>query len=150
MEDFTGACLERKKDTEALLKLKEHSIAALHLGGIAIECRLKSLLILYHRISEWDEKSGRRSDSMYNQQIQNPGHSLITALRHMPRLYQLAKSDRQLLQHLHCIIYPFGTTSVDYISLRYICQSSQDQHDEWKKSFEYVFGWLRKNEANIL
>jgi hypothetical protein len=150
MEDFVGACLERKKDTEALLKLKKHNIAALHLGGITIECRLKSLLILYHSISEWNEKSRRRNDSMFNQQIQNPGHSLVTALRHMPKLYQLARSDKQLLKHLNCIIYPFGATSTDYISLRYFCQASQFQHDEWKKSFEYVYGWLKKNEAKIL
>lgn len=150
MEDFTGACLERKKDAEALLKLKDHNIAALHLGGISIECRLKSLLAYYHSISEWNEKSRRKKDSMFNQQINNPGHSLTTALRHMPELYQSAKSNQQLLMHLNCLIYPLGSTSVDYIGLRYdVAQASPIQRDKWKKSFDYVYGWLKKNEVRI-
>ncbi|EDZ96123.1 MAG: hypothetical protein P5702_09300 [Limnospira sp. PMC 1291.21] len=149
MEDFAGACLARKKDAEALLKLQDHNIAALHLGGISIECRLKSLLADYHSISEWDEKSRRKKDSMFNQQIHNPGHSLTTALRHMPELFKLAKSDQQLLKHLNCLIYPLGATSVDYIGLRYVDQASSIQRDEWKKSFDYVYGWLEKNEVRI-
>ena len=52
MEDFTGAYIERKRDILALLALQNnHSIAACHLGGIAIECYLKSLLIAYHQLS---------------------------------------------------------------------------------------------------
>ncbi|MCW6037502.1 hypothetical protein K4A83_14640 [Spirulina subsalsa FACHB-351] len=149
MEDFASVCLARKKDAEALLELENHNIAALHLGGISVECRLKSLLASYHSISEWDEKSRRKKDSMFTQQIRNPGHSLITALRHMPELYQLAKSDKQLLKHLNCLIYPLGATSVDYISLRYVAQASPIQRDEWKKSFDYVYGWLEKNEVRI-
>lgn len=149
MEDFAGACSERKKDAEALLKLKDHNIAALHLGGVSIECRLKSLLADYHRISEWDEKSRRKKDSMFNQPINNPEHSLTTALRHMPELYQAAKSDQQLLKHLNRLIYPLGKTYVNYIGLRYVAQASPTQRDEWKKSFDYVYGWLEKNEVRI-
>ncbi|WP_017306759.1 hypothetical protein [Spirulina subsalsa] len=149
MEDFAGASLARKKDAETLLNLENHNIAALHLGGISIECRLKSLLASYHSISEWDEKSRRKKDSMFNQQINNPGHSLTTSLRHMPELFKLAKSDQQLLNHLNCLVYPLGATSVDYISLRYVAQASPIQGNEWKKSFDYVYGWLKKNEFRI-
>ncbi len=149
MEDFASAGLERKKDAEALLKLKDHNIAALHLGGISIECRLKSLLAVYHKISEWDEKSRKKKDSMFNQPIKNPGHSIKIALSHMPRLYKLAQSDRLFLDHLSRIIHPLGATSVDYINLRYVAQASSVQRDEWKRSFDYVYGWLEKNEANM-
>jgi hypothetical protein len=148
MEDFAGAYLARKKDAEALMMLKDHNIAALHLGGISIECRLKSLLASYHRISEWKEKSCREKDCMFNQQIKNPGHSLITALRHMPELFNLAKSNQEFLTHLNSLVYPLAT-SVDYISLRYVAQASPIQRDEWKKSFDYVYGWLEKNEVRI-
>ncbi|MEA5420661.1 hypothetical protein VB712_15615 [Spirulina sp. CCNP1310] len=149
MEDFAVVCLERKKDAEVLLKLKDHNIAALHLGGISIECRLKALLTVYHQISEWNQKSRREKDSMFDQQIKNPEHGLITALRHMPHLYQLAKSNRQFLEHLSRISHPLGASNVDYIGLRYIAQASSVQRDEWKKSFDYVHGWLEKNEVNI-
>lgn len=48
MEDFTGAYLARKNDISVLPKNQNHAIAIFHLGGIAVECRLKSLLLDYH------------------------------------------------------------------------------------------------------
>lgn len=149
MEDFAGAYLARKNDISVFPKNQHHTIAIFHLGGIAVECRLKSLLLLYHKISKFDEKSSRAKDSMYNQAIVNPSHSLLTALRQMPDFYKCAKSDRHLLIHLQNIIHPLGSTDIGYISLRYIPQTSQSQED-WQKSFDYVCGWLEKNEKNIL
>lgn len=149
MEDFAGAYLARKKDIFALPKDQKHTIAIFHLGGIAVECRLKSLLLEYHRINKFDENSNRPKDSMYKNTVMNPSHSLKTALRHMSDFYKKAKSDIQLLKHLQTIIYPLGSTEVDYISLRYIPQTTQSQED-WRKSFDYVCGWLEKNEKTIL
>ena len=147
MDDFTGAYLARKKDVSALPK--HHAIAIFHLGGIAVECRLKSLLLLYHKISMFDEKSGRAKDSMYNQIIENPSHALFTALKRMPDFSKRAKLDEQFLKNLHKIIYPLDRTDIDYISLRYIPHTTQSQED-WQKSFDYVCGWLEKNEKTIL
>ncbi len=48
MEDFAGAYLARKNDIFALPRDQNHTIAIFHLGGIAVECRLKSLLLDYH------------------------------------------------------------------------------------------------------
>ena len=126
MEDYTGAYIERKRDAFALIALQSnHSITTFHLGGIAIECRLKALIFLYHKISEWDCISRKRKDSMYNQIIENPSHSLLTALKRMPDLYQRAKCDKNFLIHIHKIIYPLDATSIDYIKLRYTPQTSQ-------------------------
>jgi hypothetical protein len=149
MEDFAGAYLARKNDISVLPKNQHHTIAIFHLGGIAIECRLKSLLLLYHKISEFDEKSNRAKDSMHNQIIKNPSHGLLTALRRMPDFNNRAKLDGQFLKNLNKILYPLGRTDIDYISLRYIPQTLQPQED-WQKSFDYVCGWLEKNEKNIL
>lgn len=149
MEDFAGAYLARKNDIFALPKNQNHTIAIFHLGGIAVECRLKSLLLEYHRIKKFDENSNRRKDSMYNQPVANPSHGLLTALRRMSDFNNKAKSDSQLLKHLQTILYPLGSTEVDYISLRYIPQTTQSQED-WQKSFDYVCGWLEKNEKTIL
>ena len=55
MQDFAGAYIARKNDLLALPK--DHTIAIFHLGGIALECRLKSLLINYHKINEWGNPS---------------------------------------------------------------------------------------------
>lgn len=149
MEDFEGAYLARKNDISAFPENQHHTIAIFHLGGIAIECRLKSLLLLYHRISKFDEKSSRAKDSMCNQPIANPSHGLLTALRRMPDFYKRASSNKQLLLHLQNIIHPLGSTDIDFISLRYIPETTQSQED-WQKSFDYVCGWLEKNEKSIL
>jgi hypothetical protein len=145
MEDYTGAFLERKQDTNALLNLHDRCIATFHFGGIAIECRLKALLVFYHRIDQWEKRSLRRKDVMFRQPIKNPNHGLLTALKRMPKLYERARLDKNFIIHLQNIIHPLGATNIDYISLRYIAQSSQSQNN-WKQSFDYVCGWLKKNE----
>ncbi|MDI1279652.1 hypothetical protein [Methylobacter sp.] len=147
MDDYTGAYIARKNDISVLPK--HHAIAIFHLGGIAVECRLKSLLLLYHQISDWDQKSRRIKDSMYNQPIANPSHGLLSALRRMSDISRQAKLDKQFLTHLQKILYPLGSTDIDYISLRYIPQTTQSQED-WQKSFDYVCGWLEKNERILL
>lgn len=147
MDDFTGAYIARKKDVSALPK--HHAIAIFHLGGIAVECRLKSLLLTYHQISGWDQKSCRAKDSKFNQPIANPRHGLLTALRRMPDFYNRASSNKQLLLHLQNIIHPLGSTDIDFINLRYLPETTQSQED-WQKSFDYVCGWLDKNEKSIL
>lgn len=155
MEDFAGAYLARKNDIFALPRNKNHTVAIFHLGGVAVECQLKSLLLTYHRITKLgfkeldSEKSRRIKDGMYNQPVINPGHSLSNALKRMPDFYKKAKSDIQLLKHLQTILYPLGSTEFDYISLRYIPETNQSQED-WQKSFDYVCGWLEKNEKTIL
>ncbi len=148
MEDFAGAYLARKNDISALPKNQKHTIAIFHLGGIAVECRLKSLLLDYHKINNFSENSNRSKDSMYNQPVVNPSHGLLTALKRMPDFYKKAKSDYRLLTHLQVILYPLCSTEVDYISLRYIPHATQSQED-WQKSFDYVCGWLEKNGKTI-
>jgi len=149
MEDFAGAYLARKNDISAFPRNENHAIAVFHLGGIAIECRLKSLLLRYHEITQFNEKSKRKKDDKYNQDILNPSHGLLAALRGMPDFYKKAKTDIRLLKHLHIILYPLGITNIDYITLRYIPQTTQSQ-EEWQKSFDYVCGWLEKNEKIVL
>ncbi len=149
MEDYSGAYTERKRDVRALLDLESHDIAIFHLGGIAVECRLKALLAMYHRIREWEEKSHRRKDSMFGQPVKNPKHSFLTALKRMPELYNQAKKDHNLLKHLQRIFNPLGATTIDFISCRYIAHSSASQ-EIWKQSFDYVCGWLKKNERTAL
>ncbi len=86
---------------------------------------------------------------MYNQPVINPSHGLLTALKRMPDFYKKAKSDSLLLNHLCTILHPLGSTDVDYISLRYIPQTTKSQ-DDWQESFNYVCGWLAKNEKTVL
>jgi len=150
MEDYSGAYQARKNDVIALLTLpSNHKIAIFHLGGIAIECKLKAFLLVYHRINNWDERSRRIKDSMYNQEIKNPNHGLLTAIKRMPELYRKAKLNREFMEHLGNIINPLGASSITYIDIRYHSEPEQLE-DDWKMSFDYVYGWLEKNRKTIL
>lgn len=150
MEDFTGAYIERKRDTLALLDLQNnHSIAAFHLGGIAIECYLKSLLISYHQLSAWKHKSLKQNDPLFDKPITNPSHRLMEAIQNMSDLYNIAMTDSAFLNHLSRIINPLGEDFPNYISLRYLSGINHPT-EEWLQSFHYVLGWLDQNKRAIL
>ncbi|SJM94295.1 hypothetical protein [Crenothrix polyspora] len=149
MEDYSGAYSARKNDVFELSRLQtDHTIAIFHLGGIAVECRLKSLLFFYHGISEWKHKSLRKKDSMFDQVIINPKHDLTKAIERMPDLYSKAITDAQFIKHLKNVIFPLGSVNPDYINLRYIPHTIQSK-EHWQQSFDYVCGWLEKNEKTI-
>lgn len=150
MEDYSGAYQARRKDTNLLLNsYDDHNIAAFHFGGIAIECKLKALLLTYHKINNWGEPSCRARDSMYNQNIENPGHSLLSAIRRMPAVYKKAKTDPAFIKHLSHIICPLGANSIDYINIRYLPEKTPPK-ENWQQSFNYVCGWLAKNQGTAL
>lgn len=151
MEDYQGACDARLQDVEVLLAVQSaRCVAAAHIGGAAVECRLKALVARYHRILCWDELGRRPKDPRVNQPISNPGHSLLSAIRLMPDLYQRAKLDKQFLEHLGRVMHPAGATTMDFIALRYRgTQLPQATHDDWRASFRYVVSWLKTNEAIV-
>ena len=136
-EDYTGAYQARKNDIFALLTLQSnHKIAIFHLGGIAIECKLKAFLLTYHQIDNWNEKSYRTTKGSM---INNPKHSLMIAIKHMPKIFDKAKKDRQFMESLTHIINPLGASEINYIDIRYYPEPEELIAD-WKKSFDYVDG----------
>lgn len=149
MENYDLAHKNRLADIKVLLSGKEkRGTAAIHLGGVAVECRLKALIILYHKIDKWDDPSRRPKDSKFGQPIARTGHSLIGAIRIMPEIYAKAKADPLFLGHLSNINSPIGSTVVDFIALRYSSANiSNESITIWQESFNYVLGWLIKNEV---
>lgn len=60
------------------------------------------------------------------------------------------KPTPQFLSHLSRITHPTGATEADFIALRYSSNEiADDTMIDWKKSLEYVIGWLKKNEAML-
>jgi hypothetical protein len=149
MEDYEVAHKNRLSDIEVLLNgPNKRGTAAIHLGGVAIECRLKALIILYHKIEKWDDHSRRQKDARFGQPIARTGHSLISAVRVMPDVYAKAKADPLFLEHLNNINFPTGASLIDFIALRYASVDIGDPVlSSWRESLKYVLGWLKKNEA---
>jgi hypothetical protein len=149
MENYAGACESRLKDVTALLGcVPPRSVAAAHLGGIAIECRIKALILDYHKIANWGDQSRRPKDAMRNQSIARPGHSLIAALRQMDDLRRKAMADKYFIEHLDRLTHPAGSTALDFIDLRYRADElGKETLHNWHRSLKYVQGWLEKNEG---
>ena len=77
MEDYQSAFELRNTDTEELHK-SGRKIAAMHFGGITIECLLKSMIFATlpkGASPEWKIESNNPGHT-----ITNPGHSYIEAL----------------------------------------------------------------------
>lgn len=148
MEDYAGAYESRLSDVRALLGLPSpRTIAAVHLGGVAIECRLKDLVLAYHKIASWNEKGSRPKDTWLGKPIARPGHGLASIMRLMNDLYQKGKNDKNFLTHLNRLMHPTGATQVDFIELRYTStEVSKASLKDWNESLEYICGWLKKNE----
>jgi hypothetical protein len=149
MEDFAGAYLARKSDIFALPRNQNHTIAIFHLGGVAVECQLKAMLLVYHKITDWKDPSRRATDLFFGQPIKNPSHDLLRAIQDMPGLYNAAILDSQFLTHLEKIKRPLGSTNPDYVSLRYIPETTESLSN-WQNSFNYIYQWLHKNKHIIL
>jgi len=149
MENYEKAHECRLLDIEVLLAgQNQRGTAAAHLGGTAVECRLKALVLTYHKISTWDEPSKRRKDSRCGIPIPRTGHGLIGAVRLMQGLFDKSKADHLFLKHLSNVTYPAGQTDTDFIALRYSTQNLEGASlQQWHISLKYVLGWLNKNEA---
>ncbi len=148
MENYSGAFHSRFADVGVLLaSTPRRTTAAAHLGGVAVECRLKALLLAYHELTEWEQPSRRPRDPKLGQSICRPGHGLVTALRDMSAIYRKAKADRTFLTHLERIMHPTGATHADFIALRYSADELEGTSmADWHSSLNYVLGWLKKNE----
>lgn len=147
MEDYGMAFESRRADVEKLLEgANTRTTAAAHLGGVAVECRLKALVVQYHGIAAWGQSGTRSKDPRRGQPIERPGHGLLASLRLMEELQKKAKLDPSFLSHLSRIMNPGGATAHDFIDLRYFGDNLTGKTlEDWHISLKYVLGWLEKN-----
>lgn len=148
MENYSAAANNRYSEAQILLNHLKY-VAAIHLGGVSVECRLKELLVIYHRINNWDEKSKRLKDPRFGSVIARPGHGLLDCLKKMDALYNRAKTDSNFIKHMDRLRFPRGA-DVDFIELRYFGgELTQQEVDNWRESYRYVWGWINKNRMLI-
>ncbi|MBD2161634.1 hypothetical protein H6F46_13120 [Limnothrix sp. FACHB-1083] len=137
-EDYASAFLERAQD-QAVLAKADRRIAAMHMGGIVIECRLKSLIFrgFPSAMHVW-----KTDDHDPGHNITNPGHHLLNTLKCCPKLYTKAKKSRDVLRWLATVQDPCG----DFISLRYACHEVSDEdYSRWLTAYRNLKGWIQKN-----
>lgn len=143
MENYHGAFIERSQDQEAL-HTQYRKIASMHMGGITIECLLKSI-ILAHRPSgtqeEWKTKKNNPGHSIYN-----PGHDLQQAVTLNPRLLNRINAFPDVINWLNKVQNP----SIEFINLRYSSGHVDDsEYQDWHDSYQNLKSWLQQQSNQL-
>ena len=138
IEDYASAFLERAQD-QAVLAQADRRIAAMHMGGIMIECRLKAASLGH--FSE-DRREWERSKNPNTQHcgIRNPGHDLHQALNELDKLGVVKASD-DIQGALDTIQNPLPEYS--FINLRYYGGSLEaSDYEDWETKYQVFKTWL--------
>ncbi|NES17561.1 MAG: hypothetical protein F6K41_01060 [Symploca sp. SIO3E6] len=143
MEDYQGVFLERHKDTETLCQSKR-KVAAMHFGGVTIECLLKAMIFATlpkNATQEWKTDSNNPGHT-----ITNPGHSFIDALKRHNRLYYRVQQFPEVQKWINEVENP----SQHFIDMRYCCSEPDDtNYKRWLHAYKSLIGWLEKQATQL-
>ena len=143
MEDYQSAFLERRIDTESLHKANR-AIAAMHFGGITVECFLKAIIlssIPTKAASDWKTNSHDPGHT-----LTNPKHSLVEALKRHNRLFHRVQKNPAVVKRINEIENP----SQHFIDLRYSSKQPDDyRYKEWYKSYKSLLSWLQCQSTQL-
>ena len=140
MEDYQSAFLQRHQDTEILCK-SNRKIAAMHFGGITIECLLKSMILASVSSQEWKTDSNNPGHT-----ITNPGHSLRAALKSNNRLYSRVQKFPEVIKWINIVENP----SQNFITMRYSSsEPNNDEYKQWLSAYTSLKQWLHKQATQL-
>ena len=144
MEDYQSAFLQRHQDTEILCE-SNRKIAAMHFGGITIECLLKSMILASVSSQEWKTKSNNPGHT-----ITNPGHSLTAALKSNNRLSSRVHNYPDVIKWINIVEKPVENPSQNFIDMRYSSsEPNDDKYKEWLSAYTGLKQWLQKQATQL-
>ena len=143
MEDYQAAFLERHQDTEILCS-SARKVAAMHFGGVTIECLLKSMILASLPKSakrEW------KTDSIDpGHTITNPGHSFQDALRRHNHLNTRVHKFPEVMKWINLIENP----DRHFIDMRYADSEPDDEdYKNWLSAYKSLSRWLQKQATQL-
>lgn len=144
MEDYQAAFLERYSDTKKLHEL-ERKIAAMHFGGITIECLLKAMI--FATLPNSATKEWKTYENNPGHTFTNPGHSYSEALKRHNKLKSRIDKFPQVREWLDQVENPIGQ---HFIHIRYCAiEADNINYESWFKTYTRLIEWLQK-QATIL
>lgn len=143
MENYQDAFLHRLHDTQVLHE-SDRKIAAIHFGGITIECLLKSIVLTNIPPGATPEWSTSSNDPGHT--ISNPGHSFVEALKRHEKLYYRAQKFKPVMKWINDVECP----SEHFIDMRYACSDPEDAiYRHWFKTYKSLLGWIQKQSSQL-
>lgn len=141
MEDYYTAFLQRAEDVTVLDK-NGRRIAAIHLGGVAIECLLKHLI--FASLPDDVRKEWKTNTNDPGHTITNPGHNYEDALKRHNQLRLSIRRSPFVLAWLNTVEKPVG----HFIDMRYAGNElSNEKYKRWVQSYRSLVDWLEKQDS---
>jgi len=132
MEDYQAAFIERHIDTETLCQ-SGRKVAAMHFGGVTIECLLKSIICS-------NTIPGGASQYLMT-------HSYTALLRKYPKLQSRAIATPKVREWLDEVENP---TSQPFINMRYCGIEPNDaSYKRWLYAYKCLTGWLQREATKL-
>ena len=143
MEDYQSAFLQRHIDTETLCG-SERKIAAMHFGGVTVECLLKAMILSSlskGAVREWKTDSNNPGHT-----ITRPGHSFNEALNRHNRLRTRIQQFPEVMKWLGEVESP----NQHFIDMRYSCNEPDDEsYKRWLNAYQRLRGWLQTQATQL-
>ena len=137
MEDYQAAFLQRASDVVVLDKNRRY-IAAMHLGGVAIECYLKYMI--FTTLPKKVNREWKTDTTDPGHTITNPGHSYQDAILRHQRLRDRIQRFPEVRKWLDDVENP----GCHFIDLRYMGDEPDPTHyAQWQKSYRRIMKWLQ-------
>ncbi len=145
MEDYHSAFMERHIDTQTLDQ-SGRKAAAMHFGGVTIECLLKYMIFAQPlpkgATQEWMTDSYDPGHT-----FTNPEHSYIEALKRHNRLRSRIDKFREVQKWLDEVENPNGQ---HFIDMRYSGIEPDDpNYKRWLYAYQSLNGWLQKQFTTL-
>jgi hypothetical protein len=131
MEDYQAAFIERHIDTKTLDQYGR-KVAAMHFGGVTIECQLKAIIC--------NTIPGGASQNLKT-------HSYTALLTKHPKLESRARATHKVREWLDEVENP---TSQPFIDMRYCGIEPNDaSYKHWLYAFDQLTKWLHKQATQL-
>jgi hypothetical protein len=147
MEDYYAAFLRCAEDVDALHKQKR-CIAAMHFGGVAVECLLKYMILASlpkNATKDWYD--GTDETKNHGHTMTNPGHDYSEASNRHNRLRSHIEKRRDVHGWLLDIEKPYG----HFIDMRYSHKEPEEKmYKEWMWKYRELIKWLQTEGMQVI
>ncbi len=139
MEDYETAFLQRSQDVEVLHQAGRRT-AAMHFGGVTIECLLKHMI--FNTLPKDAKREWKTDATDPGHTFTNPGHSYWDALDRLNQIRSLIeRKEKWVRKWLEDVEKP----GKHFIDLRYNGIEPDDiTYKKWRQSYISLLGWLQK------
>lgn len=164
VENYEKACIDRKKDF-AIMRRSNRKVMSIYLGGIYLECLLKSVIIKKNKIVRavsvrennrrkiywYSESNYRKLKDIPEPSIRdyknlhdgyNPEHNLIFALKQIEELNRTLPVEG--VRKLEMLNRPIDNKNFTNIRYMYDDEVPETLYNEWESNFLYFMNFFNR------